>query len=139
MIPNKLWDDNNKRQNSFKLFITAKPSSSFFCYCCGCFDESAKKVSMNNNNNTSNNSNNINRMKKLNIFNQRKSRVSDQLPATPAVDTLHRIVNAKEEVNVINSIKLHWLQLMFQLINFYFGHHMSTLYCLYRIGKSISL
>jgi hypothetical protein len=38
-----------------------------------------------------------NKMKKLNLFNPRKSRLPD--PPTPTTDTLHRIVNAKEEVS----------------------------------------
>ena len=49
---------------------------------------------------------NNNKMKKLNnIFAPRKGRNSEAQngPASPTVDTLHRIVNAKEEVRSIHA------------------------------------
>jgi len=73
--------------------ITTAKVNSFLCYCCGCFDEEIKSMSNNNNSNSSNN----NKMKKLNIFAPKK-RHSDQQNSPPTTDTLHRIVNAKEEV-----------------------------------------
>lgn len=62
-------------------------TDSNFITCCGCCHLKFSKLDKMANN----------KMKKLNIFAQRK-RVSEQMsPTTPTTDTLHRIVNAKEE------------------------------------------
>ena len=83
------------------MIITAEKRS-FLCYCCGSTDEDRylfePQIMASNHNN--------NKMKKLNnIFAPRKGRNSEAQngPASPTVDTLHRIVNAKEEVRSIHA------------------------------------